>query len=100
MAVDANDRFGSDNQANHGQDSAIAWPDGTLITESERRAPADARELGPELRRLRREERRTARRRSLCSARHTMLSPRGIVALLLIAALAASATVMALPLLR
>ena len=98
--MDANDRFGSDNQANHGQDSAITWPDGTLITESERRAPADARELAHDLRRLRREERRTARRRSLSCVRRTILSPRGVVAVLLIAALAASATVMVLPLLR
>ena len=101
VAVDANERFGPDNNpADHEQDSAVAWPDGTLITEVERRAPADARELGHELRRYRREERWAGRRRSLRAVRRTLLSPRGIVAVLLIAALAASATVMALPLLR
>jgi hypothetical protein len=107
VAVDANERFGPDNQPNQGrpdqdqdQDQAIAWPDGTPVTESERRAPDDARQLGHELRRLRREARWAGRRRSVALARRTLLSPRGIVAVLLIAALAASATVMALPLVR
>ena len=105
MAVDANERFGPDNQPNQGrpeqdQDQAATWPDGTPVTESERRAPDDARELGHELRRLRREIRRTGRRRSVALVRRTLLSPRGIVAVLLIAALAASATMMVLPLVR
>ena len=98
--VDANERFGSDNQSNPGQGSATAWPDGTLISDSERRAPEDARELTHELRRYRREERWAGRRRTLSQARRTLLSPRGIIAILLIAVLAASAMVMALPLLR
>ena len=98
--MDANERFGSDNQSNHGQGSATAWPDGTLISESERHAPVDARELTHELRRYRREERWAQRRRGLAQTRRTLLSPRGIIAILLIAALAASALVMTLPLLR
>ena len=63
--MDANERFGSDNQSNHGQGSATAWPDGTLISESERHAPVDARELTHDLRRYRREERWAHRRRAL-----------------------------------
>ena len=97
--MDANERFGSDNQSN-GQGSATVWPDGTLITESERHAPIDARELDHDLRRLHREERWAHRRRTLGHARRTLFSPRGIIAILLIAALAASGLVMALPLLR
>ncbi len=98
--MDANERFGADNQSDHGQGSATAWPDGTLISESERHAPDDARDLTHDLRRLRREERWAGRRRALSQARRGLLSPRGIIAILLIAALAASALVMALPLLR
>jgi hypothetical protein len=98
--VDANERFGSDNQSNQGQGSATAWPDGTLITESERHAPTDARDLAHDLRRFRREERWAGRRRTFAQARRGLLSPRGMIALLLIAALAASAMVIALPLLR
>lgn len=103
MAVDANERFGPDNQPNQGrsgQDPAVAWPDGTPISDAELCAPDDARDLGHELRRLRRELRWAGRRRSAGLIRRTFLSPRGIVAVLLIAALAASATVMVLPVLR
>lgn len=100
MAVDANERFGPDNQSNNGQDAAPCWPDGTLISDAERLAPQDARELGHDLRRYRREERWAARRRSVALVRRTVFSPRGMIALILVAALAASAAVMALPLLK
>jgi hypothetical protein len=103
VAVDANERFGPDNQPNQGrpgQDPAVAWPDGTPVTESDFRAPDDARDLGHDLRRLRREVRWAGRRRSMALVRRTFLSPRGIVAILLIAVLAASAAVMVLPVLR
>ena len=105
VAVDANERFGPDNQPNQGQpeqeqEPTASWPDGAPVTESERRAPDDARGLGPELRRLRREVRWAGRRRSMALVRRTLLSPRGIVAVLLIAALAASAAMMVLPLVR
>ncbi|HEV2640861.1 MAG TPA: hypothetical protein VGX23_37430 [Actinocrinis sp.] len=100
MAVDANERFGPDNQSNNGQDAATCWPDGAPISDADRLAPEDARELGHDLRRYRREERWAARRRSMAAVRRTVLSPRGMIAVILIAALAASAAVMALPLLR
>ena len=73
------------------------WPDGTAITDAECRAPDDLRELVPDLRRLRREERWTRRRGRLARIARVFGSPRAAIAVVLLAALVASAVAMLLP---
>jgi hypothetical protein len=73
------------------------WPDGTAITDAECRAPVDLRDLSPELRRYQREERWTRRRRGLVRVGRVLGSPRAAIAVVLLAALVASAVAMLLP---
>jgi len=78
-------------------DAAIVahWPDGTAITEPECCAPADARELIPDQRRYLRELRWGVRRSRLGRALRALGSPRGVIAILLAAALLAASVVTA-----
>jgi hypothetical protein len=76
------------------------WPDGTAITETAWRAPEDARELSADFRGYARETRRRKRRHTLTGVLHTLGSPRGAVAVVLVAALIASAFAMLMPALR
>jgi hypothetical protein len=73
------------------------WPDGTAITDAECRAPDDLRELTPELRRFKREERWARRRGRLLRTGRVLGSPRAAIAVVLLAALVASAVAMLLP---
>ncbi|MGH2877694.1 MAG: hypothetical protein ACRDLV_15690 [Solirubrobacteraceae bacterium] len=73
------------------------WPDGAQITEAECRAPDDLRELTPELRRFLREHRWTRRREKLAGLGRLLGSPRAAIAIVLLAALVASAVAMLLP---
>jgi len=72
------------------------WPDGTAITETQTRAPADPRELIPERRRYLRELRRVRRRGRAARALRVLGSPRGVIAVLLAGALLAASVVTAL----
>lgn len=73
------------------------WPDGTAITDSECRAPDDLSDLTPDLRRYRREARWTRRRERLARAGRIVGTPRAAIAVVLLAALVASAVAMLLP---
>ena len=73
------------------------WPDGTEITEAECLAPDDLRELLPDLRRLLREERWGRRRAKMIRVGRILGSPRAAIAVVLLAALVASAVAMLLP---
>jgi hypothetical protein len=73
------------------------WPDGTAITDSECRAPDDLHDLSSDLRRYLRERRWTKRRIRLAGFRRVIGSPRAAIAVVLLAALVASAVAMLLP---
>ena len=73
------------------------WPDGTAITDAECRAPDDPRELLPDWRDYLRERRWTRRRTKLTRAGRVLGSPRAAIAVVLLAALVASAVAMLLP---
>ncbi len=73
------------------------WPDGTEITGAECRAPDDPRELMGDLRDYLREKRWSRRRTKLVRAGRILASPRAAVAVVLLAALVASAVAMLLP---
>ena len=73
------------------------WPDGTAITDSECRAPNDLRDLSSDLRRYLRERRWTKRRGRLAGFGRVIGSPRAAIAVVLLAALVASAVAMLLP---
>lgn len=89
---------GRDDQRDERDEAVIGrWPDGTQITDSECRAPDDPRELMGDLRCYLREERWTRRRRMLARVGHVLGSPRAAIAVVLLAALVASAVAMLLP---
>ena len=73
------------------------WPDGTAITDSECRAPEDLRDLSSDLRRYVRELRWKKRRTRLAGFGKVIGSPRAAIAVVLLAALVASAVAMLLP---
>lgn len=73
------------------------WPDGTDITDAECRAPDDPRELIADLRGYLRERRWSRRRAKLVRIGHVIGSPRAAIAVVLLAALVASAVAMLLP---
>jgi hypothetical protein len=73
------------------------WPDGTAITDSACRAPDDLRELSPDLRRYQRQARWVKRRGRLAGFGRIVGSPRAAIAVVLLAALVASAVAMLLP---
>lgn len=73
------------------------WPDGTEITEAQCHAPDDPRELLPDVRRYLRTERWARRRVTLIRAGRIIGSPRAAIAVVLLAALVASAVAMLLP---
>ncbi|MBR7833562.1 hypothetical protein KDL01_09815 [Actinospica durhamensis] len=79
-------------------DAAIVahWPDGTAITEGQWRAPVDPRELMPDQRRYQRELRWVSRRSRVAGALRVLGTPRGVVAILLAAALLSASVVTAL----
>jgi hypothetical protein len=83
---------GSDDDAVIGQ-----WPDGTAITDSECRAPDDARELSPDVRRYFRQARWARRRSGMAGLGRALGSPRAAIAVVLLAALVASAVAILLP---
>ena len=76
------------------------WPDGTAITETQWRAPADPRELMPEHRRYRREQRWARRRSRMARRLRSLGSPRGVIAMLLAGVLLAASLVGALGAIR
>ncbi len=73
------------------------WPDGAEITEADCRAPDDLRELLPELRSYLHEHRWERRRRKLAGLGRLLGSPRAAIAIVLLAAIVASAVAMLLP---
>jgi hypothetical protein len=73
------------------------WPDGTEITDAECRAPDDPRELLADWRDYLREKRWARRRTKLARVARTLGSPRAAIAVVLLAALVASAVAMLLP---
>ncbi|HEU5354638.1 MAG TPA: hypothetical protein VFU65_09260 [Actinocrinis sp.] len=81
------------------QDQSVVghWPDGTEITETECQAPDDLRELLPDLRRYLRQERWGRRRAKMVRVGRILGSPRAAIAVVLLAALVASAVAMLLP---
>ena len=83
-------------------DAAIVahWPDGTAITEAQWRAPADLRELLPDQRRYHRQQRWILRRCRAVQVLRSLGSPRGIIAVLLAAALLAASVVTAVGAIR
>jgi len=83
-------------------DAAIVahWPDGTAITEGQWRAPVDPRELMPEQRRYYRELRWVRRRSRMGRTFRVFGTPRGVVAVLLAAALLSASVVTALGAIR
>lgn len=101
--VDASGRSSSagsgwDDQRDERDESVVGhWPDGTEITQTECLAPDDLRELLPDLRRYLREERWARRRAKLIRAGRILGSPRAAIAVVLLAALVASAVAMLLP---
>ena len=72
------------------------WPDGTAITETQLRAPADPRELIPDRRRYHRELRWARRRGRAARVLRSLGSPRGVIAVLLAGVLLAASVVTAL----
>lgn len=89
---------GWDDQRDESGEAVIGrWPDGTEITDAECRAPDDPRELTTDIRRYQREERWTRRRILLARIGHVLGSPRAAIAVVLLAALIASAVAMLLP---
>jgi hypothetical protein len=104
--VDASGRSGSagsgwDDQRDPARESGepvtVRWPDGTEITDAECCAPDDPRELSSDMRRYRREERWSRRRARLVRVGRIVGSPRAAIAVVLLAALVASAVAMLLP---
>ncbi|HEX4789612.1 MAG TPA: hypothetical protein VH372_14170 [Actinospica sp.] len=76
------------------------WPDGTAITEAQWRAPTDPRELIPDQRRYFRELRWGVRRSRAVRMLRSLGSPRGVIAILLAAALLSASVVSALGAIR
>lgn len=101
--VDASGRSSSagsgwDDQRDEQDETVVGhWPDGTEITDAECQAPDDLRELLPDLRRYLRQERWTRRRAKLIRVGRVLGSPRAAIAVVLLAALVASAVAMLLP---
>ncbi len=92
---------GWDDQRDEQEETVVGhWPDGTEITDTECQAPDDLRELLPDLRRYLREERWARRRAKLVRAGRILGSPRAAIAVVLLAALIASAVAMLLPVAR
>jgi hypothetical protein len=93
---------GSESDGPHGDRDVVIgqWPDGTAITEAEGRAPADARELRHDLRRYARETRWIRRRSTLAGTARLFGSPRSAIAVVVVAALIASALAFLLPIAR
>jgi hypothetical protein len=81
------------------QDATVIgrWPDGTAITDADWRAPNDPRALVPDLRQYRREARWIRRRSAAARIGRLLGSPRAAIAVVLLAALIASAIAMLLP---
>lgn len=73
------------------------WPDGTEITDADCRAPDDPRELIVEVRDYLRGKRWSRRRARLLRIGRAVGSPRAAIAVVLLAALVASAVAMLLP---
>jgi hypothetical protein len=89
---------GWDDQRDEQDETVVGhWPDGTEITEAECQAPDDLRELLPDLRRYLRQERWNRRRARLVRVGRVLGSPRAAIAVVLLAALVASAVAMLLP---
>ncbi|HEV2346078.1 MAG TPA: hypothetical protein VGS97_18405 [Actinocrinis sp.] len=101
--MDASGRSGGpepgwDDQRDEHDEAVIGrWPDGTEISDAECRAPDDPRELTGDVRRYLREERWTRRRDLMARVGHVLGSPRAAIAVVLLAALIASAVAMLLP---
>lgn len=101
--MDASERSSSagsgwDDQRDERDETVVGhWPDGTEITDAECQAPDDLRELLPELRRYLREERWGRRRAKVVRVARILGSPRAAIAVVLLAALVASAVAMLLP---
>jgi hypothetical protein len=99
-AVDSSSDYSSSawDGARDEPDAAVVahWPDGTAITESQWRAPVDPRELLPDQRRYFRQLRWVERRSRIGHALSSLGSPRGVIAILLAAALLAASVVTAL----
>jgi hypothetical protein len=101
--VDASERSGGAGSGwdgtHDGSDDAVIgqWPDGTAITDAECRAPDDARELSPDVRRYFREARWARRRAAMAGLGRALGSPRAAIAVVLLAALVASAVAILLP---
>lgn len=94
--MDSSSDYSSSWDAAHEEPEAAIvahWPDGTAITEAQALAPADPRELIPERRRYYRELRWGRRRSRVFRALRSLGSPRGVVAILLAAALLAASVV-------
>ena len=79
-------------------DAAIVahWPDGVAITEAQLSAPVDPRDLIPDQRRYFRELRWVRRRSRAVRVLRSLGSPRGVIAVLLAAALLSASVVTAL----
>ena len=86
-----------DQRDEHSETVVGHWPDGTEITDAECQAPDDLRELLSEMRRYLREERWSRRRAKLIRVGRVIGSPRAAIAVVLLAALVASAVAMLLP---
>jgi len=86
-----------DESAEHDDVVIGRWPDGTAFTDAECRAPDDLRDLTSELRRYLREARWVKRRVRLTRFGRAVGSPRAAIAVVLLAALVASAVAMLLP---
>ena len=94
--MDSSSDYSSSWDAAHEEPEAAIvahWPDGTAITETQSRAPADPRELVPDRRRYHRELRWARRRGRAAHALRSLSSPRGVIAMLLAAALVAASVV-------
>jgi hypothetical protein len=103
LFVDSSSEYSSSwDGARDEPDAAIVahWPDGTAITEGQWRAPTDPRELMPEQRRYLRELRWVRRRTRMGRTLRGLGTPRGVIAILLAAALLSASAVTALGAIR
>jgi len=89
---------GWDDQRDESDNAVIGrWPDGTEFTDADCRAPDDARELIADVRGYFREARWSRRRTKFARVGRVLGSPRAAIAVVLLAALVASAVAMLLP---
>jgi hypothetical protein len=99
LFVDSSSEYSSSwDGARDEPDAAIVahWPDGTAITEGQWRAPTDLRELTADQRRYFRELRWVRRRSRVAGTLRVLGTPRGVIAILLAAALLSASVVTAL----